>query len=58
MNGEPIAHLPSPSVWPATVAGGVTLLAFGVPTGLYFSALGLVIVAIGIGGWIQELRRG
>ena len=51
-------HLPSPSVWPFTVAGGVALLGFGLLTTFALSALGLVLMAVGLYGWIQELRHG
>jgi hypothetical protein len=51
-------HLPSPSVWPATLGAGVALMAFGVVTSLALSALGVVLMAYGLFGWIQELRHG
>jgi hypothetical protein len=51
-------HLPSPSVWPITLAGGITLLGFGVLTSLALSALGAVLLAWALTGWIQELRHG
>ena len=51
-------HLPSASVWPFTVAGGFTLVAFGILTSLALSALGLVLMIWGLFGWIHELRRG
>jgi hypothetical protein len=51
-------HLASPSVWPFTVAGGFTLVGFGIMTSLALSAVGLVLMAIGLYGWIQELRHG
>ena len=51
-------HLPSPSVWPVTVAGGVTLLAFGALTAVGLSILGAVLLAWGLYSWIQELRHG
>jgi hypothetical protein len=50
-------HLPAPSVWPATVGAGVTMMAFGVVTSLYFSAAGVVVLALGLLGWIEELRH-
>jgi hypothetical protein len=50
-------HLPSPSVWPFVVGAGVSLLAFGVPTSVAFSALGGVLVAVGLWGWIEDLRH-
>ena len=52
-------HIPSPSVWPITVAGGVTLIGLGVLTqGLPLSLLGLALMAWGLYGWVQELRHG
>ena len=58
MNNEHQAeHLPSPSVWPFTVAGGFSLVGFGIVTTLSLSLLGLALMAIGLYGWIQELRR-
>jgi hypothetical protein len=51
-------HLPSPSVWPFTVAGGFTLLGFGVITTYALCILGLVLMVVGLYGWIQELRHG
>lgn len=51
-------HLPSPSVWPFTVAGGFTLVVFGVVTTLALTGLGAVLMVIGLYGWIQELRHG
>jgi hypothetical protein len=51
-------HLPSPSVWPFTVAGGFSLLAFGILTSLALSLLGLFVMVVGLAGWIRELRHG
>jgi hypothetical protein len=50
-------HMPSPSVWPMTVAGGVTLVGFGLLTSVALSLLGVVLMAWGLFGWIQELRH-
>jgi hypothetical protein len=49
-------HLPS-SMWPATIGAGVALLLFVVVTSLVLSALGVVLLAYGLLGWIQELRH-
>ena len=38
--------------------GGTSLMALGVATSLALSAMGLVLVAWGLFGWIQELRHG
>ena len=51
-------HLPSPSMWPMTVAGGLTLAGFGVLTSLALSILGVALMVWGLYGWIQELRHG
>jgi hypothetical protein len=51
-------HLPSPSIWPLTLGGGVTLMAFGVLTSLALTALGFVLLVWSLFGWIQELRHG
>ena len=40
------------------VAGGFTLLAFGVLTAFGLSLLGAVLMAWGVYSWIQELRHG
>ena len=58
MSDHEEAHLPQPSIWPVTIGGGFTLLAFGVLTSLALSALGAVLMAWGLYGWIQELRHG
>lgn len=52
------AHLPSPSVWPATVGLGVTLIGLGVISSLYIVGAGLALIAVGLFGWIQEMRHG
>ena len=44
------------SPWPLTTAGGLALLLFGVVAGLPFAAGGAVCLALGIGGWIAQLR--
>lgn len=54
----PDHHLPSPSVWPAVLAAGLALVAFGVPTSYAFTAVGALVVAWALTGWIGELRRG
>ena len=51
-------NLPGPSIWPATVGAAVALMAFGVATSLALSALGVLLLAYGLFGWIQELRHG
>jgi hypothetical protein len=50
-------RVPPPTVWPATVALGVTLLAFGVVTSWIMSLAGLVLFLFGVGGWVEDLRH-
>ena len=50
-------HLPAPSIWPAVVGAGVTLLAFGLLVSLVFSVVGTLALVGGIAGWIGELRH-
>jgi hypothetical protein len=55
-------HLPEPTYWPLVVAFGVVLALFGIVHTIavtyVISGVGLVIMGIGISGWIGELRRG
>lgn len=53
----PPAHpiLPRPTYWPAALAFGITLLAWGFVTTFYISIAGLLIIFLAIGGWIGEL---
>jgi hypothetical protein len=51
-------HIPSPSVWPLTVGGGFSLLAFGLLTSVALSILGVALMVWGLYGWIRELRHG
>lgn len=51
-------HVPAPSVWPAVLGLGLTLLLFGIVTSLVFSALGALLIIWALWGWIKELRYG
>lgn len=51
-------HVPRPTYWPAVLAFGVTFMFWGLISTLIISAIGLVIFAIGLAGWIGELRHG
>lgn len=54
----PAVHLPAPSMWPATVGLGVALLGLGFISSLYIVAAGVILIAIGLFGWIQDMRHG
>jgi hypothetical protein len=48
-------HLPEPTYWPATLAFGITLLAWGIVTTYAISLVGLLVICVAIGGWIGDL---
>jgi hypothetical protein len=54
----PPAHLPRPTYWPVVLAFGIVFLFWGVVTTLAISVIGLALLALGLGGWIGELRHG
>ncbi|MCA1667578.1 MAG: cytochrome c oxidase subunit 4 [Thermomicrobia bacterium] len=54
----PAAHLPRPTYWPVVLAVGVMFLAWGIVTTIAISIIGVILLALGIGGWIGELRHG
>jgi hypothetical protein len=49
--------MPAPTLWPVTIAAGLTLLAWGAVTSPIFSAVGALLLLLGIAGWVRELRR-
>jgi len=54
----PTAHLPRPTYWPVVLAVGVMFLAWGIVTTIIISMIGVALLALGLGGWIGELRHG
>ena len=59
--GEPLTPkpdvLPKPTYWPAILALGVTLLAWGVVTSALLSLLGLGISIVAVIRWIGDIRH-
>jgi len=49
--------LPPPTVWPATLSLGVTLISFGVVTSWIMSATGFLLLFFGAAGWVEDLRN-
>jgi hypothetical protein len=49
--------LPRPSYWPAVLAGGAVVFAWGPPTSWTVSVVGAVVSIVAIRGWIGELRH-
>jgi len=54
----PAAHLPRPTYWPVVLAVGILFLAWGIVTTIAISVIGLLLLALSLGGWIGELRHG
>ncbi len=51
-------EMPRPMVWPMVLSLGLVLLALGVVTNLAISATGLVLLAVGVGGWVGQMLPG
>lgn len=51
-------HVPRPTYWPAVLAFGLTFAFWGLITTPIITVVGLVVFAIGLAGWIGELRHG
>ena len=54
----PNVEMPKPTIWPMVLGLGVTLLGAGVATSPAFLALGGVIFAAALIGWVGELLPG
>ncbi len=52
-----LLRIPPPTVWPATVALGITGIAFGVVTHWILSMAGLFLFLLGANGWIEDLKK-
>lgn len=50
-------HAPAPSLSPAIIGLGVTILSFGILFGLVLIALGAVILVIGLATWLIDDAR-
>jgi len=50
-------HAPAPSISPAIIGLGVTILSFGILWGLWLIALGGAILVIGIATWLIDDAR-
>lgn len=51
-------HLPQPSLSPAIISLGVTLLAFGILFGLWLIVAGLLVFLVGLATWLIDDARG
>lgn len=53
----PGVHAPVSSPWPLVVAGATAFTAFGLITNYAFTMVGVVLLIVGIVGWVGELIR-
>jgi hypothetical protein len=49
--------IPRPTAWPAALALGVTLLAWGLITSPVVLGVGVALFAVSLAGWIGEIRH-
>jgi hypothetical protein len=50
-------HLPAPTIWPAALALGVTLVAAGLVTHWLVAVGGAVLMLAALGGWVMLLME-
>ena len=46
-----------PSVWPFVVGLALSFALFGIATSLLFTAAGVAGIALGLAGWIHDVRK-
>lgn len=56
-SGEEEIHLPSPTLAPATIGIGVTLLSFGILFGIGLVIVGALFMVLGIAIWLINDAR-
>jgi len=54
----PAEPLPKPTAWPAALALSITFLFWGLASSLLISAVGAVVFAVALTGWIGDIRHG
>jgi len=50
-------RLPEPTGWPAVLAFGASLAAWGIVTSWMISSVGVVLFGAGVAGWIARMRH-
>ncbi len=50
--------LPAPTYWPAVTALAIVFLAWGIVTFWLISVVGLLLLIVGLAGWIGDLQHG
>jgi hypothetical protein len=49
--------MPAPTLWPAALSLGATVLVWGLISSLLMTGIGVMMVAIAIVGWINDIRH-
>lgn len=47
--------MPRPTIWPAVLGAGLTLLPAGLVLGLVTAITGLALTVVAVAGWVHEL---
>jgi sensor domain CHASE-containing protein len=53
----PGEEIPEPTFWPAALALGTVLLFWGSVTSWIVAAVGLILLAVSVAGWLGEMRH-
>ncbi len=53
----PAHRLPEPTLWPAGLSLGATLIVWGFVTSAIVSGIGVALFGISIAGWIRDIRH-
>lgn len=53
----PAHPLPEPTLWPAGLSLGATLLVWGFVTSAIVTGFGAALFAISLAGWIRDIRH-
>jgi hypothetical protein len=53
----PDEKIPAPTFWPAALALGSVLLLWGLVTSVIVACVGFLLLALSVGGWLEEMRN-
>jgi hypothetical protein len=53
----PDEKIPEPTFWPAALALGTVFLFWGSVTSWIVAAVGLILLAVSVAGWLGEIRH-
>lgn len=53
----PLEHLPLPTYWPAGLGLAITFIFWGLISSWVILTIGIVLFAISLAGWIEDIRN-